>query len=165
MINENKEITINTAEGFEIIRLVNKMGIKQKLIDVINKTIEVDQLKQENLKKLQKLIIEEVGGIEEYSNLLDDDKAKITNELLIKHEEIGNSLSRIESDLNFSAIELFYEFISKSSVAEKEFYKTLGKIINKSPKDLEIQELNETVEDLKEIIKCKTFKKLVYFFK
>lgn len=165
MINENKEIIINTAEGFEIIRLVNKMGIKQNLINMVNKATEVEQLRQENLKKLQKLIIEEVGGLEEYSNLLEEDKTKITNGLLIKHEEISNELVRIESDLNSSAIDLFYEFISKISVAEKEFYKILGKIINRSPKDLEIQELNETIEELREIIKCETFKKLVYFFK
>ncbi|MDU7364294.1 hypothetical protein [Clostridium sp.] len=164
MINENNELTITTGEGFEIERIINKLGMKENVVNFINVYIKNEQLKQKETLKLQALIIEKVGGKDNYINLSDEEKAKISDEVLGEHEDIYNALLEIQSSTAKLGVDLMYDFVCKMPNAEKEIYKTLGKIFNKQMKEIENQPLGETVTQIKEIVKSKTFNDLFGFF-
>ncbi|WP_195954414.1 hypothetical protein [Clostridium tertium] len=165
MINENNELIITTAEGFEIIRIINKMGMKDNLISLIDVSTNNAQRNQNETLKLQSLIIEKVGGKENYLNLSDEEKAQISDEVLIDHEEIRSNLIDIKSSTMKLGADLLFDFISKMPLAEKEINRTIAKIFNKQVKEIENQSLEETISMLKKIVKSKTFNNLICFFK
>lgn len=164
MINENNEVRINTLEGFEIIRIINKMGMKDSAISLMEMGMNVEQRKQKETLKLQTLIIEKVGGKENYLNLSDDEKTKISDDVLIEHEEIRSNLIEIQSTTMKHGADLLFDFISKMPLAEKEINRTLAKIFDKQIKEIENQGLEETIDMLKEIGKSKTVRYLLGFF-
>jgi hypothetical protein len=165
MINENNEVRINTVEGMDIVRIIKKMEMKDNVISLMDINIKNEQLKQKETLKLQTLIIEKVGGKENYLNLSDEEKAKISDEILIEHDEIRSNLIDIKSSLMMAGANLLYDFISKMPLAEKEINKTLANIFKKQVKDIENQGLEETIDMLKEIGKSKTVMYLMRFFK
>ncbi|MDC4241823.1 hypothetical protein NE398_16935 [Clostridium tertium] len=162
MKNKNNELVITTSEAFDIIRIINKLNMKDSLIKTIENYTKLQQKREQEFRKLQELIIKETGGSEEYLNLSEEEKVLISDKLLSKNNDIQETILDIDSNQNKIGMDILYDFISKIPIAEKEVYKCLAKIFNKPIKEVEIQELDETINMIKEIAKSQT---LMLFFK
>lgn len=162
MKNENNELIITTSEAFDVIRVINKLNMKDSLMKVIEEFTRLQQQSLQEYRKLEELMIKEIGSREEYLGLGNEDKTAISNKLLVKNNDIQEILLDIDSKQNKIGMDILYDFISKIPMAEKEVYKCLAKIFNKSIEEVEIQELDETIGMIKEIAKSKT---LMSFFK
>lgn len=162
MINENKELIITTTEAMMVLRVINKLNMKNELVKVIGEFTKIQQQSEQQYRKLRELILEDCGGKDEYINLSDDDKEIVSNKILLKDNGIQEKLVELEEKQNSLGTDILYEFISKLPSAEKEVYKALATIFNKSVKEIEVQELDKTVDMIKEIVKCKS---IISFFK
>lgn len=159
MINENNELVITTAEGFEIIRILNKINMKNDISKAINQFAELNSKKENKLNELRELIINEIG-YKEYENLSESDKEEATSKILTDHKEFKDefekSILEVNREMASLGMDLVYEFVIKIPEAEKEIYKALSKIFNKSLKEIETQELDITIEQIKQIAESKT---------
>lgn len=162
MINENNELIINTSEAMMVLRVINKLSMKDSIVKVIGEFTKIQQETEQKYRKLRELIINECGGNEEYSILTDEDKESVSNKILLQDNGIQLKLVELEEKQNKIGADILYDFISKLPMAEKEVYKAIATIFNKSVKEVETQELNNTINMIKEIVKCKS---LLSFFK
>lgn len=166
MINEDKQVVITTNEGFEIIRIITKMGMKNTLIEMIAKNMKLDAVKNSETIKIRDEIIKRVGGKDHYNDLSEEEKNYLTQEILSdKSNKISETLLDVNTQLSTLYLDIAFEFVSKIPTAEKEFYKTLAKIFNKEVKEVEKQSIEETMDMLKQIANSSTFKNLLAFFK
>ncbi len=162
MINENKELIITTSEAFDVIRIINKLNMKDSLMKAIESFTRLQQQREQEFRKLQELMIKEIGSREEYLNLSEEDKTAISNKMLVENSNIQECVVEIDANQSKIGMDILYDFIIKIPMAEKEVYKCLSKIFNKPIKEVETQELDKTIEMIKEVVKCKS---IISFFK
>ncbi len=162
MINENNELIITTSEAFEVIRIINKLNMKDSLVSSMVEFTRLEQQSQQEYRKVSEIMIKEIGSREEYLNLSEEDKTAISNKVLAENNNIQESLVKINETQTKTGMDILYDFISKIPMAEKEVYKCLSKIFNKPIKEVETQELDKTIEMIKEVVKCKS---IISFFK
>lgn len=162
MINENKELIITTTEAFDVIRIINKLNMKDSLMKAIESFTRLQQQREQEFRKLQELMIKEIGGREEYLNLNEEDKTAISNKVLVENSNIQECLVEIDANQSKIGMDILYDFIIKMPLAEKEVCKCLSKIFNKPIKEVETKGADETYNMLREIATSKT---LMGFFK
>ena len=100
MKNKNNELVITTSEAFDIIRIINKLNMKDSLIKTIENYTKLQQKREQEFRKLQELIIKETGGSEEYLNLSEEEKVLISDKLLSKNNDIQETILDIDSNQN-----------------------------------------------------------------
>lgn len=164
MINENKEFIITTPEAMEIIRIIKKINMKDAISNTIKQFSDLNAKKDNKLTELRELIIKDIG-FEVYEALTETDKEETTQQILNKNPQFKIDFERIMVEVNREitrlGMELLYDFIMRIPDAEKEIYKCLSKIFNKPLKEVEKQEIDITIEQIKEISQSKT---LMSFF-
>lgn len=164
MINENKELIITTPEAMEIIRIIKKINMKDAISNTIKQFSNLNAKKDNKLTELRELIIKDIG-FEVYEALTETDKEETTQQILNKNPQFKIDFERIMVEVNREitrlGMELLYDFIMRIPDAEKEIYKCLSKIFNKPLKEVEKQEIDITIEQIKEISQSKT---LMSFF-
>ena len=156
MINENKELIITTVDAFEVIRIINKLNMKDSIANAIEDFVRLDNQKKSNTLELRKILIEKMGGNENYLEINDDEKQKNTEMALLENPSLKENMIRVNSDMSKLGMELIYEFIVKLPMAEKEIYKCLAKIFNKQVKEVENQELDVMFEQIKLIVRSRS---------
>lgn len=162
MINENNELIITTSEAFEVIRIINKLNMKDSLMKAIESFTRLQQQREQEFRKLQELMIKEIGGREEYLNLSEEDKTAISNKVLVENSNIQECVVEIDANQSKIGMDILYDFIIKIPMAEKEVYKCLAKIFNEPVKEVEVQPLDKTIDMIKKIATSET---LMGFFK
>lgn len=162
MINENNELIITTSEAFEVIRIINKLNMKDSLVKAMVELTRLQQQREQEFRKLQELMIKEIGGREEYLNLSEEDKTAISNKVLVENSNIQECVVEIDANQSKTGMDILYDFIIKIPMAEKEVYKCLAKIFNKPVKEVEVQTLDKTIDMIKKIATSET---LMGFFK
>lgn len=159
MIKDNNELIITTAEAFDVIKIVNKLNLKDEIFKAIEMFTSMNAKKDNKSEELRKLIIDKIG-YEEYISLLDQDKVKVTEEVINENIQFKNEMielnNKVNSELVKVGMDLLYSFITKMPLAEKEVYKCLAKIYGKKEKEIETQELDILVEQIKGIAQSKT---------
>ena len=65
----------------------------------------------------------------------------------------GHSLNR---EMGKIGVDIMYDFMTRLPQAEKEVYKCLAGIYGKTAKEIESQELDETIEQIKKVGQSKT---------
>lgn len=165
MINENNEVKISTDEGFEIIKVITKMGMKQTIVDAMKNIMKLEERKNKETIKLRTEMIKKVGN-DRYRELTEEEKVLLSDEVLAEeNNKIGENLTNVNSETAALYLDLIFEFVSKIPNAKKELYKTLSEIFEKDVKEIEKQAVEETIEMLKQIANSSTFKSLFAFFK
>lgn len=156
---ENNEVKIITSEVMEVLRIIDKLGMKNNISEAIETSITLNNKKENKLVELRRLIINEVG-LEEYNQLSEDKKKNITEKILFENKEFKEEFEKVNIEcnkgLNKVGVDIIYDFVTRLPQAEKEVYKCLAKIYDKTPKEIEEQELGETIEQIKRIAQSPT---------
>lgn len=164
MINENKELIITTPEAMEVIRIIKKINMKDAISNAIKQFSNLNAKKENKLTELRALIIKTVG-FETYENLSEIDKEEETKQILNQNQqfkmELEKTMIEVNREITSLGMELIYDFVMRIPDAEKEIYKCLSKIFNKPLKEVENQEVDITIEQVKDIAQSKT---LMSFF-
>ncbi len=156
---ENNEVKITTREGMDVLRIVNKLGLKEDISNAIETYITLNNRKESKFTDLRRLIIKEVG-LEEYNNLSEDKKKEITEKIFIENKDFKEEFEKVNIECNREmgkiGVDIMYDFMTRLPQAEKEVYKCLAGIYGKTAKEIESQELDETIEQIKNVGQSKT---------
>lgn len=164
MINENNELIITTPEAMEVIRIIKKINMKDEIANAMSKFSDLNAKKENKLNDLRELIIKNIG-FETYESLSELEKEEASSQILNENAEFKIDLEKTALEVNRETtnlgMDLIYNFVMRIPDAEKEIYRCLSKIFNKPIKEVEIQELDITIEQIKQISQSKT---LMSFF-
>lgn len=156
---ENNEVKITLGEGMEVLKIVNKLGLKDDIYNAIETSITLNNRKESKFTDLRRLIINEVG-LEEYKNLSEGEKKEITEKIFIENKDFKEEFEKVNIECNRElakvGFNVMYDLMTRLPQAEKEVYKCLAKIYGKTAKEIELQELDETIEQIKKIGQSKT---------
>lgn len=173
---ENLEVNINTKQTFEVINVINKLGLKEQVKDAMFGTVEMNSvkktllIKEEKYKALIMDLIETKMDYEEYEKLEQDEKNKILNEVLTNDAiKMGNELNQIINELNelakIGGFDLFYTAIFERLYGNQEVvFKALANIYSVKAKEIEKQDPDVTFLMVKKIWECKQLKNLMKVF-
>ncbi|MBW4873568.1 MAG: hypothetical protein KZY55_05845, partial [Paeniclostridium sp.] len=155
---------LNTMQGLELINVINKLGLKDKLKDLVlgqgesgDKKIEYMKLQNEYMHKVIELIETKMPK-KEYDELPEAEQTKILNEVMTDEiAEMGARLNVIASEVNTMAanegFDLFYTAVIERFYGNKDvIFKALSSIFNVKTKELEKQELAATALMIKKIM-------------
>ena len=151
-------MNLNTKQGMQLIRIIKKMEIQDELTNTIDEIFENQQKEENAYKKLSNLIVLEYPN---YNELEEEERKKISKEFLDKNEELSKKISEVQSNNAKLGVNLIFKLVEAIPKAEKEVYKVLSEIYDKDIKEIETQSLEETIEQIKGILQCDSFK---YFF-
>lgn len=151
-------MNINTKQGMQLVRVIKKMGIQDELTNTISEVFENQQKEENTYKKLSNLIVLEYPNFHE---LDDEERKKISKEFLSKNEELSKEIAKVQNSNAKLGINVIFKLVEAIPNAEKEVYKVLSEIYDKDIKEIETQSLEETIEQIKGILQCDSFK---YFF-
>ena len=155
------ELIITTAEGFDIIRIINKLGMKDIVADTIIDYFSLENSKKVKYIELNKLCLDKDENYEQLEKL---EKENIINTVFLENKELQLEISRMEGKTKRLLLDLLFTFIDRFPQAEKEIYKTLAKIYNKTAKEIEIDGIDGSVELIIGLSKSATIPKLLSFF-
>lgn len=150
---------ITTEQGFQLVRVIKKLGIKDELVNAMKEFTTLNKEKENTLFKLSGIMRNDYSNYDEMNDL---EKEKASIETLNKNSDLAKKLSDIEGSINEIGTNLLFTVIENIPLAEKEIYKVLGDIFNKDVKDIKDQDLEDTINMIKEVATSKTF---MYFFK
>ena len=156
---ENNEVKITTSEAMEVLRIIKKLGLKEDISNAIEILTALNNRKESKFTELRRLIIKEVG-LEEYKNLTEDEMKEMTEKIFIENEDFKEEFEKVNIEFKLGT-NILYDFITALPNSEKEVYKCLAKIYGKTAKEIESQELDETIEQIKKIAQSKTV--MVFF--
>ena len=91
---ENNEVKITLGEGMEVLKIVNKLGLKDDIYNAIETSITLNNRKESKFTDLRRLIINEVG-LEEYKNLSEDEKKEITEKIFIENKDFKEEFEKV----------------------------------------------------------------------
>ncbi|WP_160678761.1 hypothetical protein [Clostridium sp. C8-1-8] len=142
-------MNIDLKQGMSLLKVVNKMGIKQ---DIISKLREISKVEINSKKAYSELLNFVVEG-EEVTN-------ELTEKLLNEHLDIAEKLQNAREDQVSIVLELVFTILEKIPSAETEFYKALSTIYELKENEVKALDLGDVAEKLKEIIFSESFIKL-----
>lgn len=148
---------INTANAFLVLKVINKMEMKKDIIDCLKNISTINENIKKNNLKLRDLVLKEN---ENYYDLTDKEQDEINIKVLNANTYLAKRISELQQEQSELGMNLLFTFLEKLPAAEKEVYTTLAKIFNKKVVDIEKQDLDETIEMIKEIARSETVYKL-----
>ena len=151
---EENELVISTKEGFMLINVIRKMNIKDKLIACIGELLTNQKDKEKAFLELRVKIIEKYNN---YNDMTDKEKEDASNDILSKNTELAKKIGDLVEEENKIGVEILFLVIENIPNAEKDVYKTLGAIYSLNDEEVKEQPLDVTMEQIKGIIKSKTF--------
>lgn len=145
---------INTQQGFKIIRILNKLNIKDYIADAITKIASIESRKDNIYLNLNTLAEKEN---KDYTNLEQEEKEKIINKILTENKDIAKELENITEQENKQTINLVMLIVENLENAETDIYKLLAELNNTTEKEIRKQDISTTIQQIKEIIKSESF--------
>ena len=139
---------ITTQDSFLIIKILNKTGLKKDLMDFIKSSKALDKKKKDKYAKLQEVVLEDYPN---YYSLGEEEKLKINEEMLSKHNDIQGEIEGVEEEKQEVLMNLLFSILEKVEVVEEDFYKLIAKIKGISideAKELDITELFGTLTNI-----------------
>lgn len=141
---------INLTQATRLIKLIDKMGLREEIIQTM---IKIDECNLKNKALLRELYKQIPPGTEinnELTEKLFKQNRNIEEQLRVLHENMAK--------ISFNFMFLVAENISK---AENEFYKTIAQICNVKESKLRIMGIDELMAHVREIYSSESFKKLL----
>lgn len=170
------ELKINTEKGLEIINVINKLGLKEKVKDVVigdeivrNKKIAV-QIKENQYHENVLKLIEKKMTKSEYDSLSPEEqeiflKENLTKDLIKQGNELNNTKLELSNYIQEYGFDLIYTAIIERFYANKDLiYKTLASLFNTDIEIIKKQSLNETIKMIKELLECQDLKEVINIF-
>lgn len=170
------ELKINTEKGLEIINVINKLGLKEKVKDVVigdeivrNKRMAV-QIKENQYHENVLKLIEKKMTKSEYDSLSPKDqeiflKENLTKDLIKQGNELNNTKLELSNYIQEYGFDLIYTAIIERFYGNKDLiYKTLASLFNTDIEIIKKQSINETIKMIKELLKCQDLKEVINIF-
>lgn len=154
---ENNNLVITTANGFEIIRILNKLGMVDEIIDVIGEVQEIEKDKQRAFLKLRGLMIEKEPN---FDSADEAERLVMIEKHAVETPEVKEALTE-SADLNKTSTKistkLMLDAMMKLPQAEKEIYKVLASIFGIPEKEVQNNGLDWVIDAFKQIASSQTF--------
>ena len=151
---------VTTSDAFAVIKIIKKMDIKDKLIDVFGKLTNVIKSLEVDNKKLLLLLVAEN---KDYLSLDETEKDLVNIKVLNANVDLANEIGELQRKQEELGLELISEFIFNIDKAEKDIYKLLAKIEHLTEKEVAERGIDWTVEKVKEIFMSENVQKLFTF--
>lgn len=136
---------ILTSDCFELIRIINKMGIKKDLVKLIKELIKVST----KVTKLQTNLL----SIAEKKYKGDIEKA-VTNNL-----ELAETFDNAQAEQSGLAVEGVFLVVESIPNAENEVKRIISKLYNVTLEEVENYEADELIEKVQGIIASESFQR------
>ena len=151
---------VTTSDAFAVIKIIKKMDIKDKLIDVFGKLTNVIKSLEVDNKKLLLLLVAEN---KDYLSLDETEKDLVNIKVLNANVDLANEIGELQRKQEELGLELISEFIFNIDKAEKDIYKLLAKMEHLSEKEVAERGIDWTAEKIKEIFLSENVQKLFTF--
>ena len=151
---------VTTSDAFAVIKIIKKMDIKDKLIDVFGKLTNVIKSLEVDNKKLLLLLVAEN---KDYLSLDETEKDLVNIKVLNANVDLANEIGELQRKQEELGLELISEFIFNIDKAEKDIYKLLAKIEHLSEEEVADRGIDWTAEKIKEIFLSENVQKLFTF--
>lgn len=158
---EKGDFTINTKQGLEVMRIINKLGVKEDILSAINDMSKI-KIKQQGVYQKITGNIEKELGPQEFEKVREEEKIGIyIIKEYEKHPELKERMDNFENEGQKIMLNIIYTvLIERMGEIEKDLYKLLGEVYNLKPKDIEVQDFDKTIEQVYKIVTCNTMQKL-----
>ncbi|EPB8152530.1 hypothetical protein G6Z15_13955 [Clostridium perfringens] len=175
---QNFDLHITTKQGAEIINLINKLGIKDQVLDILGggedkeKTKLMMKLanKQNEFKKSLSKDIESKVSLEEYEEMEQEEQVKIVEETMSeKSKSLNKEINDLEREiqsygmksvLNLAYTTLIERYYPNSDLIEK----TLANLFKLKVKEVQEQPLPSTFAMIKKLIESEDLKACINVF-
>lgn len=150
-------LTITTANGFEIIRILNKLGMVDEIIEVIGEVQEIEKDKQRAFLKLRTIMVEKEPT---FDSANEDERLAMIEKHAAETPEVKEALTE-SADLNKTSTKLstklMLDAVMRLPQAEKEIYKVLASIFGIPEKEVQGNGLDWLMDAFKQIASSPTF--------
>lgn len=144
MIKNQTKIT--TKQAISLLRLINKMEIKEILVEGMGELANLEKEKKTILKELYKKLPEG----EEITKT-------VTEKLLLENEEISERFAHIQTEGGKATLNLIFDIICAVPNAEKDFYKTVAEIEGLAIKEVEEMAIEDSATILLNVFQSSSF--------
>lgn len=142
---------ITTKQAISLLRLINKMGIKDTLISFFKESSRFEKEKQNVMVELFDTLEDKTVDITE----------ELTTQLFIKNPTICKKYKEVEEKEQILGLTILTDIILAIPNAEKDFYKCVSEIFNITVKEAEERDVAETIQSIMDIFKSQQF--MVFF--
>lgn len=138
---------ITTKQAINLLRLINKMGIKDTLISFFKESAIFEKEKQNIMVELFDTLEDKAVNITE----------ELTTQLFIENPTIYKKYKDLEEKEQMLGLTILTEIILTVPNAEKDFYKCVSEIFNITVKEAEEKDVVETITGIMDIFKSQQF--------
>lgn len=138
---------ITTKQAISLLRLINKMGIKDTLISFFKESARFEKEKQNIMVELFDTLEDKAVDITE----------ELTAQLFIENPTIYKKYKDVEEKEQMSGLTILTDIILAVPNAEKDFYKCVSEIFNITVKEAEEKDIVETIKGIMDIFKSQQF--------
>lgn len=138
---------ITTKKAISLLRLINKMQIKDTLISFFKESARFEKEKQNTMVELFDTLEDKTVDITE----------ELTTQLFIKNPTIYKKYKEVEEKEQISGLTILTDIILAIPNAEKDFYKCVSEIFNITVKEAEERDVAETIQSIMDIFKSQHF--------
>lgn len=138
---------ITTKKAIGLLRLINKMGIKDTLISFFKESARFE-------KQKQNVMLELYDKLEDKQIEITED---VTTQLFIENPDVYMKYKNLEEQEEISGMTILTEIVLAVPNAEKDFYKCASEIFDITVKEAEEQDVAETIKGIMDIFKSPTF--------
>lgn len=138
---------ITTKKAISLLRLINKMQIKDTLISFFKESARFEKEKQNTMVELFDTLEDKTVDITE----------ELTTQLFIKNPTIYKKYKEVEEKEQISGLTILTDIILAIPNAEKDFYKCVSEIFNITVKEAEERDVVETIQSIMDIFKSQQF--------
>ncbi|MCR6516328.1 hypothetical protein M4I33_15805 [Clostridium sp. LY3-2] len=173
---KEKEVHLNTLQGLELINVINKLGLKDKLKGLVlgqgesgEKKLAYMKLQNDYMNKVIELIETKIPK-KEYDELTLEEQTKVLESVMTDEvSEMGAKINILSEEVNNLAanegFELFYTAVIERFYSNKEIiFKFLSSIFDVKPKELEKQGIASTGVMIKKVMECNDIKEFIEVF-
>lgn len=138
---------ITTKKAISLLRLINKMQIKDTLISFFKESARFEKEKQNTMVELFDTLEDKTVDITE----------ELTTQLFIKNPTIYKKYKEVEEKEQISGLTILTDIILAIPNVEKDFYKCVSEIFNITVKEAEERDVAETIQSIMDIFKSQQF--------
>lgn len=138
---------ITTKQAINLLRLINKMGIKDTLISFFKESAIFEKEKQNIMVELFDTLEDKAVDITE----------ELTTQLFIENPTIYKKYKDLEEKEQMLGLTILTDIILAVPNAEKDFYKCVSEIFNITVKEAEEKDVVETIIGIMDIFKSQQF--------
>lgn len=138
---------ITTKKAISLLRLINKMQIKDNLISFFKESARFEKEKQNVMVELFDTLEDKTVDITE----------ELTTQLFIENPGLYKNYKNVEEKEEVLGVTILTDIVLAVPNAEKDFYKTVSEIQNITIKEAEQQDVTKTITEIIDIFKSPQF--------